>query len=182
LAAPFDVRWPVLHGLAGLLGVPILPIAAILISFSLGREPAWAPARKWLLGAAILTWISLALMVAAMCTLRGSSASVQVPIGWPNRLLVAIYVLWTMSVAWQAIRLRREMGEAPPRAETRKRRRRPGRYSAAVKSNANRIRRVDVFSRTVVGMAGACSFYSYKAGDRPPPAKRSELNHRSQSA
>ena len=108
LAAAFDVTWPGLHGLAGLLGVPTLPIAAMLISVSLGRTPPWAPARRWLLCTANLTGMSLALMAAAMFTLRRSIAGIQVPIGWPNRLLVAIYALWVMGVAWQAIRLRRK--------------------------------------------------------------------------
>jgi hypothetical protein len=36
LAAPFDVSFPRLHGLAGLLGVPTLPVAAMLISVSPG--------------------------------------------------------------------------------------------------------------------------------------------------
>jgi hypothetical protein len=111
LAAPFDVTWPRLHGLAGLLGVPSLPTAAMLISVSLGRAPAWAPARRWVLWTATLTWISLALMVAAMCTLRGPVGGAQVPIGWPNRLLVTSYALWAISVAWQAIRLRRRVSE-----------------------------------------------------------------------
>jgi hypothetical protein len=115
LAAAFDVAWPGLHGLAGLLGVPSLPIAAMLISVSLGRTPAWAPAKRWLLWAANLTWMSLALMAAAMLTLTGGIGGVQVPIGWPNRLLVAIYALWVMSVAWQAIRFAQD-GE-PSRSE-----------------------------------------------------------------
>ena len=113
LAAPFDVTWPRLHGLAGLLGVPSLPIAAMLISVSLGRAPAWARARRSLLWTANLTWMSLALMVAAMCTLRNPIGGVQVPIGWPNRLLVTVYALWVISVAWQAIRLRRRVSEIP---------------------------------------------------------------------
>ena len=108
LAAAFDVTWPRLHGLAGLLGVPTLPIAAMLISVSLVKTPPWGPARKWLLCTANFTWMSLALMAAAMFTLKGSIGGIQVPIGWPNRLLVAIYSLWVMSVAWQAIRLRRK--------------------------------------------------------------------------
>jgi hypothetical protein len=106
LAAPFDVTYPVLHGLAGLLGVPTLPIAAMLITVSLGSTPAWAAARRRLLWMANLTWVSLALLVAAMLTLTGSIFGVQVPIGWPNRLLVGIYVLWAMSMALQVLRLR----------------------------------------------------------------------------
>jgi hypothetical protein len=107
LAAVFDVSWPVLHGLAGLLGVPTVPIAATLIGVSLGRAEAWAPARKRLRWTAIFTWLSLALMAAAMMTLKRGIAGVQVPIGWPNRLLVVIYAVWAMSVAWRAIGLHR---------------------------------------------------------------------------
>jgi hypothetical protein len=113
LASVFDVTWPVLHGLAGLLGVPPLPIAAMLISASLARNPEWASAKKWLYVTANLTWMSFALLAAAMLTLRGSIAGVRVPIGWPNRLLVAIYSLWPMSVAWQALQLRRTTNVTP---------------------------------------------------------------------
>jgi len=35
---------------------------------------------------------------------------------------------------------------------------------------ANRIGRVDFFSRAGVRTVAACSLYSHKAGDRPPPA------------
>ena len=85
----------------------------MLISVSLGRAPAWAYDRSWLLWTANLTWLSLALMVAAMCALRGPIGGVQVPIGWPNRILVTIYALWAMSVAWEAIRLRRIVNVMP---------------------------------------------------------------------
>jgi hypothetical protein len=51
--------------------------------------------------------MSLALLAAAMFTLTGRIGGIQVPIGWPNRLLVAIYALWVMTVACQAIRLRK---------------------------------------------------------------------------
>jgi hypothetical protein len=108
LGGAFDVTSPLLHGLAGLLGVPTLPIAATLISVSLGATATWAPMKKQLLWTAALTWVSLAVMVAAMSTLRSGIAGVRVPIGWPNRLLIVIYVAWLMSVALQAIRLRRQ--------------------------------------------------------------------------
>jgi RNA polymerase sigma factor (sigma-70 family) len=106
LAAVFDLRQPVGHGLAGALAVPTLPIAATLIGASLGRTRAWFPARTALLGTAGLTWLSLALLVVAMVSLKGSVAGVQVPIGWLNRLLVVVYCTWVIVVAWLAIRLR----------------------------------------------------------------------------
>src|SRR5262245_60846298 len=49
-----------MHALAAMIGIPSLPIAAELISFSLRRNPAWAHGRRALLWAANLTWISLA--------------------------------------------------------------------------------------------------------------------------
>ena len=106
LAAAFDISWPILHGVAGLLGVPPLPVAAVLISINLGRLPTWASARRGLLWTAHLTWMSLLLLLAAIATLTTSIGGMRVPIGWPNRFLVATYVIWAMNIAWQAIRLR----------------------------------------------------------------------------
>jgi hypothetical protein len=51
-----------IHAFAAMVGVPGLPIAAILITRSLVRNPAWSSARRSLLWAANLTWISLVLM------------------------------------------------------------------------------------------------------------------------
>jgi hypothetical protein len=62
--------------------------------------------KKVLLWTADLTWLSLALMLTAMLSLTGKMGGLKVPIGWPNRLLIAIYAAWVMIVAWQAIRLR----------------------------------------------------------------------------
>src|SRR5262245_2117868 len=61
MASIFDVRHN-LHGLAAIIGMPSLPIAAMLTSLSLVRNPAWFPARRWLLWTANLTWLSLVLM------------------------------------------------------------------------------------------------------------------------
>jgi len=108
MASVFDVRRPELHGLAGAIGVPSLPIAAILISVSLGRMQAWSSRKTVLLWTANLTWMSLALMIAGMLTLTHKIGGLRVPIGWPNRLLIAIYSAWVMIVAWQAIRLKGE--------------------------------------------------------------------------
>lgn len=42
MAAVFDIRHPV-HGSAAMIGIPSLPIAAMLISLSLARIEAWRP-------------------------------------------------------------------------------------------------------------------------------------------
>lgn len=98
-----------LHGLAAMVGIPGLPIAAVLISRSLVRKPAWSSARRLLLWTAHLTWISVVLMFASMFIMLGQTAGKFGPdvlIGWPNRLVVLSYSAWLMVVAWRADRLR----------------------------------------------------------------------------
>jgi hypothetical protein len=104
MAAFFDLRHTVMHNVAAGLGIPCLPIAATLISVSLGRSQAWSSARRGLLWTALLTWVSLVLMGIAMASLS-RNVPLKVPIGWPNRLLVVLYCVWVMTVAWQAMRL-----------------------------------------------------------------------------
>ncbi len=99
MASVFDINHP-LHNLAGMIGVPSLPIAAVLISVRLGRTPAWSAAKNLLLWTANLTWASLILMVAALIV------RIRL-VGWANRLLVVVYCVWVVIVARQALQLRR---------------------------------------------------------------------------
>jgi Protein of unknown function (DUF998) len=115
MGSVFDIKHP-LHNLAGMIGVLSLPIAAMLISMRLGRSRAWVPAKYVLLWTANLTWVSLVLMAAALIVMirahpRGSgkmASGTFAVVGWANRLLVVIYCVWLMTVAWQAIQLRRK--------------------------------------------------------------------------
>src|SRR5712691_10938868 len=80
-----------MHGLGAMLGIPSLPIAAVLISLSLVRNQAWSSARRSLLWAAHLTWISLLVMFAPLLVLlpqSGGQFGPKVIIGWPNRILI----------------------------------------------------------------------------------------------
>lgn len=108
MAALFDVNHN-LHGLAAMIGMPSLPVAAILISASLARTPAWAPTRRSLLWTAILTWASLVLMTVAVFTGMSSAgeASPDAWFGWANRFLVIAYNLWLMVVARHAVEVAR---------------------------------------------------------------------------
>jgi len=103
LAAFFDLRHPLFHGLAAAFSVPELPIAAMLISIILGRMPLWSRAKRLLLWTANLTWISFALLAFAMVSLTRKVGSLRLLIGWPNRLLVVLYIAWAIAVAWQAV-------------------------------------------------------------------------------
>jgi hypothetical protein len=94
-----------LHGLAAMIGIPGFPVAAVLISRSLGRNPAWAGARVPLRWAAHLTWISVAVMVASIAVLlplNGGAFGPAVAIGWSNRLVVLSYAAWLITLGWGA--------------------------------------------------------------------------------
>jgi hypothetical protein len=125
MASVFDVTHPVGHSIAGLLGVGGFPVAALLLSASLGRTEAWRGARKLLLWLANLSWISVVLLFATLIWLTLQMARVMgghlpqhapksLPPGvigldgWANRLIVLIYCAWVFAAAWQALKLRRE--------------------------------------------------------------------------
>ena len=122
MAAVFDINHS-LHGLASLIGIGGLPIAALLISTSLGRMDDWSAAKKSLLVTANLTWISVLLMGIAFAILittftqaGGDMTSTDVPatlpdgviawVGWANRFLIVAYCAWVINVAWNAIKLK----------------------------------------------------------------------------
>ncbi|PYT89799.1 MAG: hypothetical protein DMG41_08000 [Acidobacteria bacterium] len=130
MASFFDVTHDTGHGIAGLLGVGGFPVAALLLSASLGRTEAWSSTKKTLLWIANLSWISVVLLVATLVlmTMQLAKASgghlpehapkslppgVLGLDGWANRLIVASYCLWVFVVAWQAIKLRRKTCNLP---------------------------------------------------------------------
>jgi hypothetical protein len=99
-----------LHALASMVGVPGLPVAAVLISRGLARNQAWSSARRSLIWTTNLTWISLLLMVsilAVMLPQAGGRFGPDVLIGWPNRLMLLAYGAWLMIVSWRVVRLGR---------------------------------------------------------------------------
>jgi len=121
MAAVFDINQP-LHNLASIIGIPSLPIAAMLISVSLSRTKEWSTAKKALLWTADLTWISVLLMIATFAimivtyTQAGGdmTAGAEVTtlpsgvialVGWANRFLIVVYCAWVMTAARQALKL-----------------------------------------------------------------------------
>lgn len=124
MGAIFDINHP-LHGMAAMIGIPGLPVAAMLISVSLGRTQEWSTAKKTLLWAANLTWVSLVLLAMAFAILvvtytqaggdmtAGAAPTVLPPgvialVGWANRLLIIVYCAWVITVARQAVKLRKQ--------------------------------------------------------------------------
>lgn len=115
MAVPFDINHS-LHGLAAMIGMPALPVAALLLTFSLTRRPEWRHRGAWLVPLTHATWIAPLLMAGAvglfMFTFAraGGDLSTGKPpeslptgtmavSGWANRLLVVAYFAWMAGMA-----------------------------------------------------------------------------------
>jgi Protein of unknown function (DUF998) len=122
MASVFDVTHDPGHSIAGVLGMCGFPIAAVLLSLSLGRLPAWHGVRSLLLCIANLSWISVVLLVATLVLMTVQFAQVygghlpqhapaQLPAGvlgldgWADRLFVLSNCLWIFVAAWQVMKL-----------------------------------------------------------------------------
>jgi hypothetical protein len=123
LASVFDIAHDTGHTIAGILGIGSFPVAALLLSVSLGRIETWQSAKKPLLWIANLSWISIVLLVATLVLMtvqflhvNGGQLPSQAPAalppgvigldGWADRLIVLSNCLWVVMVAWQVIKLR----------------------------------------------------------------------------
>lgn len=113
----FDVKHK-LHGMAFMLGVPALPVAALLISYNLIQLDDWSHAKSTIMFFVHATWISLVLMGVAMVVMisgfkkAGLVVEQNAPLpekvpdgvialaGYANRLLVVSYVIWLIVIVW----------------------------------------------------------------------------------
>jgi hypothetical protein len=94
------------HAAATVVGIPGIPIAAMLISSSLWRtNPRWRPGRAVLMSAAHATWISLVLMALYLmwAVPRAGGFNSEVAAGWMNRLVVATYLVWQIVAARRVV-------------------------------------------------------------------------------
>jgi hypothetical protein len=122
MASIFDITHDTGHSIAGVLGMVGFPIAAVLLSVSLGRTQAWRAAKKLLLWLANLNWISVVLLVATLVLMtvqfaqaNGGQLPQQAPArlpagvlgldGWADRLIVLSNCLWVFVAAWQVMKL-----------------------------------------------------------------------------
>lgn len=112
----FDTKHK-LHGLAFGLGVPFLPIAALLVSYHLIARANWNNYQTPLLLSAHAIWISFILMVIAMMLLFSGFKKAGVPLGrdatppkalpkgvigingYINRLMIICYITWCVVLA-----------------------------------------------------------------------------------
>jgi Protein of unknown function (DUF998) len=96
-----------LHGLSALVGMASMPFAASLIGWGLARNRAWATARRWLLGAPRLIWLSLivfGLSIVVLLPRGGGTFGPGVVVGWQNRLVMLAYCGWLITVGWHTAR------------------------------------------------------------------------------
>jgi hypothetical protein len=97
-----------LHAVASLIGIPGIPIAALLISLSLTHNnPAWFTRRRVMMATAHLTWLSLVAMfvylAVAVPAAGGFGPGVQA--GWMNRLVVLTYCAWQIVTSYSSYRI-----------------------------------------------------------------------------
>jgi hypothetical protein len=113
----FDVKhkW---HGLAFLLGVPSLPIAALLIGYNVINMPQWNGNSATILLSSHATWISVIVMAVAMVVMTSGFKKAGIPMdqhsappekvpdgviawaGYANRLLVFCYIFWLIIISY----------------------------------------------------------------------------------
>lgn len=112
----FDVQHK-LHGLASGIGVPFLPIGALLITYHLIKKAEWQNHSTSLLLSSHSVWLSLVLMAVTMFLLFSSLKATGIAFGpdsppltklpkgvigvngWANRLLVLCYILYPVLIA-----------------------------------------------------------------------------------
>ncbi len=112
LGGIFDVKHTK-HGLSFLLGVPTLPIGALLFSYNLPSENHW----EELIYLAHATWISLVIMAITMIVMMNGFKKAGIPMGpnekpplavpqgvvavngYANRLLILCYIGWLLTIA-----------------------------------------------------------------------------------
>jgi len=91
-----------MHGVAFLLGVPSMVLAAPLLSLALVSQGSHRLLP--LMGTTAVVWLSLVVMIAIMLKVGpGKPPDPNGPerfVGWPNRLLMVGYAVWLMLAAW----------------------------------------------------------------------------------
>jgi hypothetical membrane protein len=115
---PMPLHFPlstrgILHVICGTSQLALLPFAALLINLSLARNnEAWGSARRvllWTAGLPLVGFLSFAVYSAIFVFPLGPGAyGPGVNTGWPPRFAFLTYMLWIVTLGWQAIRCSRE--------------------------------------------------------------------------
>lgn len=116
LAAFFDVSQTMGHGIAGLLGIPTVPVATLLITYHLSKRKELSTLARPIKLLAHATWITLVLMVVSMIVMMtgfqkaGIAVGPDLPppaavpdgvialVGYVNRILIVVDILWLVFI------------------------------------------------------------------------------------
>ena len=111
------------HGLAFLLGVPALPVAALILGYNVIKLEGWTDHASLIIYSSHATWISLIIMAAAMGVMFSGLKKAGIPMskdapplekmpenviavsGYANRLLVLCYILWLIVIAYISLKV-----------------------------------------------------------------------------
>jgi hypothetical protein len=88
------------------------PVAALLLSFSLARNQAWRPIRKWLFITTGITWIALAAFMAVLP--YDGKVGPGGRAGLFGRFLVLSYLGWLLTVSVHTLKLRKQQQNFKP--------------------------------------------------------------------
>ena len=93
-----------LHTLCGAFVILTFPIAASLVAMNLARNQAWTKARRGLLWWTLLVWFGQLAFFGSILISRAINPAAgrvgpDVLLGWPNRFMVIVYILWLIIVA-----------------------------------------------------------------------------------
>lgn len=112
----FDVKHK-LHGLAFGLGIPTLPIGALIVSYHLISLEKWQPHQNMILISTHSIWISVLLMAVSMALLMSGYKKSGLPMGpgveppeklpagvigingYFNRVLIFVYIAWVIIIS-----------------------------------------------------------------------------------
>jgi hypothetical protein len=96
--------------ISGFSALMLLPFAALLINLSLAlKNQAWGTARRvllWTAGLPLLGLIGFLVHLTIFVIPLEVEYGPGVPLGWPPRFLFLTYMVWLITLAWQAIRVR----------------------------------------------------------------------------
>jgi Protein of unknown function (DUF998) len=96
-----------LHAIASMIGIPGVPIAALLITWGVRQNAASVAISRGMTVTAHLTWVSLLAMAIylAIAVPRAGGFGPDVPAGWLNRAVVLAYWAWQMVASYGIYRV-----------------------------------------------------------------------------
>jgi Protein of unknown function (DUF998) len=96
-----------LHGVAAMLGIPGTVLAATFVNWTLSRQLAWQRSRRLLVWTTFAIWFTLIAFAVSMVLLVSGVVSVDLWVGWQNRVLMGSHIAWVMLIAHRAGQLGR---------------------------------------------------------------------------